>query len=60
MTLLWWCIDCDKRVQLDRHGRCGICCSDAVVSMEQAASDTNPTTAPVPHLSDIPEYSGLV
>jgi hypothetical protein len=40
MTVLWWCIDCDKTVQLDRHGRCGTCCSDAVVSMEEPASAT--------------------
>jgi len=43
MTVLWLCIDCDKTVQLDRHGRCGTCRSDAVVSMEEPASATSST-----------------
>ena len=26
----WWCVSCSERVELDIHGRCGICDSDAV------------------------------
>ena len=38
----WWCMDCRIEVDLDRHGRCGSCESEAVASinpsMGQAAS----------------------
>jgi hypothetical protein len=26
----WWCMDCRLAVNLDRHGRCGSCESEAV------------------------------
>ena len=26
----WWCAGCEAEVGLDRHGRCGICGSEAV------------------------------
>ncbi|MFZ0416236.1 MAG: hypothetical protein WBE20_15150 [Candidatus Acidiferrales bacterium] len=26
----WWCADCRVPTDLDRHGRCGTCGSDAV------------------------------
>lgn len=26
----WWCFDCERMVNLDRHGRCEFCQSDAV------------------------------
>jgi hypothetical protein len=32
---LWWCLDCRSRVELNRHGRCQICGSEAVDSMER-------------------------
>jgi hypothetical protein len=29
----WWCMDCRSAVELDKHGRCGSCESEAVDSM---------------------------
>lgn len=26
----WWCAGCEAEVGLDKHGRCGICGSEAV------------------------------
>jgi hypothetical protein len=26
----WWCMECQAEVGLDKHGRCGICESEAV------------------------------
>lgn len=34
MTEHWFCINCREVVELDTHGRCPICESDAVVSCE--------------------------
>lgn len=31
----WWCMDCRSAVELDRHGRCACCKSEAVDSMER-------------------------
>jgi rRNA maturation endonuclease Nob1 len=28
---LWWCMGCQGEVKLDKHGRCEICESEAVV-----------------------------
>jgi hypothetical protein len=30
----WWCMDCRTEVELDKHGRCGCCESEAVDSIE--------------------------
>ena len=30
----WYCMDCKSEVELDRHGRCGSCESEAIDSME--------------------------
>jgi hypothetical protein len=30
----WYCMDCKSEVELDKHGRCGCCESEAVDSME--------------------------
>jgi hypothetical protein len=30
----WYCMDCRSEVELDTHGRCGCCESEAVDSME--------------------------
>jgi hypothetical protein len=30
----WYCMDCKAEVELDNHGRCGCCESEAVDSME--------------------------
>ena len=31
----WWCMDCRLAVDLDRHGRCGSCESEAVHTLNQ-------------------------
>ena len=31
MNDLHYCLDCQSVVDLDRHGRCNVCCSDAVL-----------------------------
>ena len=31
----WWCLDCRVSVDLNRQGRCQLCDSDAVDSMER-------------------------
>jgi hypothetical protein len=31
MNDLWMCCNCDSIVTLDKHGRCSVCGSDAVV-----------------------------
>gem|GEM_PF-6168072 len=31
----WWCADCRVPTDLDRHGRCGTCGSDAVDMMSR-------------------------
>jgi len=33
---LWWCLDCRVRVELNRHGRCQLCNSEAVDTMERS------------------------
>lgn len=30
----WFCVDCRHPVDLDRHGRCVVCASDAVYARE--------------------------
>jgi hypothetical protein len=39
MIDLWRCVNCDSIVNLDRHGRCSVCQSDAVLrrSLEHLA-----------------------
>ena len=34
----WFCMDCRSKVEIDRHGRCGTCDSEAVI-LAEAASD---------------------
>jgi hypothetical protein len=29
----WWCMDCRSPVELDKHGRCGSCESEAIDSL---------------------------
>ena len=31
----WWCMDCRLEVELDSHGRCGSCESEAVDPLNQ-------------------------
>ncbi len=37
----WWCMDCRTAVELDKHGRCGSCESEAV---DQVAGNDNLNT----------------
>lgn len=37
----WWCIDCRAPVELNRHGRCGCCDSEAVDTMERNYMQAN-------------------
>jgi hypothetical protein len=41
----WWCMDCRAAVQLNRHGRCGTCESEAVdpVNQTNALGGQEPT-----------------
>ena len=43
----WWCMDCRKAVEIDKHGRCGNCESEAVDLVEP----TNGLTSSVPLVS---------
>jgi hypothetical protein len=36
----WFCMDCRNKVEIDRHGRCGTCDSEAVV-LATAENDLN-------------------
>jgi hypothetical protein len=31
----WWCMDCRMMIELDSHGRCSTCSSNAVDSVER-------------------------
>jgi ABC-type ATPase with predicted acetyltransferase domain len=35
---LWWCMDCRAAVELNRHGRCWCCESEAVDLMEETGA----------------------
>ena len=56
----WWCIDCRSSVELDRHGRCDTCGSDAVDLMERPTLYKRSKPAPAVRLIEIPEYAGAV
>jgi hypothetical protein len=34
----WWCMDCRTVVELNKHGRCARCESEAVDSMERGST----------------------
>ncbi len=35
MAKLWFCVSCVSQIDLDTHGRCSVCGSDAVERMAQ-------------------------
>jgi hypothetical protein len=37
MRKSWWCADCRTPIELDKHGRCCVCGSNAVDSMLRAS-----------------------
>jgi hypothetical protein len=41
----WWCVSCLAEIDLDNHGRCGACGSDAVDRIERGAFAMNAETA---------------
>ncbi len=47
----WYCMDCKSEVELDRHGRCGSCESEAVDSMEQRGGLTGVISMAQPEAS---------
>ena len=44
----WWCLDCRTRVELNRHGRCQCCGSEAVDSMERTSMYTTTSSVFTP------------
>lgn len=38
MKKRWWCVSCFTQIDLDIHGRCSICGSDAVDRIVRSAS----------------------
>lgn len=42
----WFCMDCRNKVQIDRHGRCGTCDSEAVILAEHQ-NDVNGSVSEV-------------
>ncbi len=43
MKTQWWCVSCLTQIQLDNHGRCSNCGSDAVDRIEHGAFEMNVT-----------------
>ena len=41
MEKQWWCVSCLAEIELDTHGRCGACGSDAVDRIERGAFTMN-------------------
>jgi len=50
----WWCMDCRSAVELDTHGRCASCESEAVDSFHPGIGDTS--TAPI---ADMPVIDSI-
>jgi len=51
MEKRWWCVSCFSQMELDIHGRCGVCGSDAVDRIPRGASPMSAleqTPAPKP------------
>jgi len=53
---LWWCVDCRVRVELNRQGRCQLCNSDAVDTMERTGmyKVASPILTPVAESAERP------
>lgn len=54
----WWCADCRVPTDLDRHGRCGSCGSDAVdmMSRPNRLATVTPMQAGSVVLDDVTQY----
>jgi len=47
MLKRWWCMDCRSAVDLNRHGRCGACESEAVDSFNRGTINSSSPVADV-------------
>ena len=59
----WWCLDCQRPVQLNVYGRCEWCDSNAVDSMERLClqfAPSNPVKRTVEAQTGIPQYAGTI
>jgi hypothetical protein len=45
MEKQWWCVSCLAEIELDTHGRCGACGSDAVDRIERGTFSMNAEAA---------------
>jgi rRNA maturation endonuclease Nob1 len=48
---LWWCVECQAKVALGKHGRCETCGSEAVDLLEET-SELNRSAPATPAVSD--------
>ena len=53
MKRKWWCANCLAPIELDRHGRCNACGSDAVGLMKRSELPRTHLTPPVPGNNNI-------
>lgn len=56
----WWCAGCEAEVGLDRHGRCGICGSEAVDLVYSDSELNRPVSAAVTDSNPIPACAWAV
>ncbi|MGH9773830.1 MAG: hypothetical protein ACRD50_02660 [Candidatus Acidiferrales bacterium] len=42
----WWCADCIQPTQIDKHGRCGVCGSNAIDAAQRHATFCEETVPP--------------
>jgi ABC-type ATPase with predicted acetyltransferase domain len=56
----WWCVDCRASVELNMHGRCASCDSEAVDSMERAGLKTASASVILTPVPTIPQYAGTI
>lgn len=57
MNRQWWCANCRAPMELDIHGRCGTCGSDAVDGIERSGFRVNATRT---HNKPLTRPSGVV
>jgi hypothetical protein len=56
----WWCADCRASIELDRHGRCDTCGSDAVDLMERPTIYRSSKPSSAISFGEMPQYAGAV
>ncbi len=60
MNETWLCLDCRRSIELDPHGRCGTCGSDAVDSAERVVRWIHPALGATETWSQVPQFAGAV